>query len=336
MNWQCFPKSLHRPTSPTLSRHLRYQPTLSPLEDRTLPSTATLAIDPTQSSLSITGTVTIGTTTVSLVEQAPGSLTTTYEGAIHVDIDPVGHTINFLNDGVTAITADNSGSWQPLPGGASGNAPANYGSMFTYLGTNLTALRNVVDGMSTSTPVSLLRAGLGYGVFYFPSTQNFVVNTGDLDYNTTFVGQGTLNFAGLGGTNQANAGLVYADGAGDFILTVPVNVVITDNITGGSFQITVAGSLTAYGSYDPPNVAGFSQVVSHLGAGNDLVGGIVSTGEGLGSAGLSGSVSTNLPVTQDQVQDSRLDQGGAPIAHLGGTGAAVDAVFQDPLQSGSF
>src|SRR3954452_2482132 len=75
-------------------------------------------IDPLSSSLSLSGTV----AGFALTQQGPGSLTTTYSGSINADFDS--STIQFNS---AAAAAAINGNWQPLPGGGSGSAPANYG-----------------------------------------------------------------------------------------------------------------------------------------------------------------------------------------------------------------
>src|SRR2546422_11454426 len=77
-------------------------------------------IDTNQSSLTLSGSFQ-GT---SFVQQGPGSLTTKYEGTIQVAQSA--NSIQFTGESV--ITAQNSGSWQPLTNGAAGSAPANYGA----------------------------------------------------------------------------------------------------------------------------------------------------------------------------------------------------------------
>src|SRR5687768_18097916 len=78
---------------------------------------ATFQVDPSASSLTVSGTA----AGQPVQQQAPGSLTTTYTGPLFVQLSP-----DFINfPGGSAVTANNSGNWQPLPGGAAGSAPAN-------------------------------------------------------------------------------------------------------------------------------------------------------------------------------------------------------------------
>src|SRR5262249_15026683 len=112
------------------ARKNTYRPRLEGLEDRTLPTASPLnfTIDPTHSPLTVAGS--LGST--QLQQQGPGSLVTTYHGTIATTYDQDNGTLQFLAAG-TNIVANNSGNWQPLPGGASGSAPANYGGQGTIV-----------------------------------------------------------------------------------------------------------------------------------------------------------------------------------------------------------
>src|ERR1700748_2666472 len=77
-------------------------------------------IDPTQSSLTLSGSA----VTFTFTQQAAGSLTTVYNGTIQVTQTP--GTIQFT--GQSLITAQTNGSWKPLAGGGNGSAPADYGA----------------------------------------------------------------------------------------------------------------------------------------------------------------------------------------------------------------
>jgi hypothetical protein len=334
MNWQRFTTSLRRVARTTPVRQNCYRPRLDRLEDRTVLSPATFTIDPTQSSLSLIGSYfAYNGTNYPIDEQGTGSLTTTYEGTIHADIDKVGHTINFLNDSVTAITADNSGTWQPAVGGGSGSAPANYGGTFVFAGTNLTAIRGLIDGLSTDAPLALGRNGTP-GTYSFASTQKMVIKVGSLDYNTLFFGNGTLGLANLSGTNGASAGTLTADGAGNLSLVAPVSLSLFYDIGGGaSFTVLVNGSLVASGSFDPSIPSGVGPFTIQAGAGDAQSAGSLGLSDAL--APVSGVNSATVDLTLSQVQASGLNQMGALGTYSTGAVASVDAVFQDPLQNGS-
>src|SRR5262245_4733004 len=106
-----------------------FRPAVEPLEDRAVPALYRFTILPDVSSLSLSGNVAVHR----IEEQGPGSLTTRFGGAVLVDFDPGAERISFLRDGTTAV-AEDSGSWAPLPGGAPGTAPANYGGRVSVFG----------------------------------------------------------------------------------------------------------------------------------------------------------------------------------------------------------
>lgn len=80
------------------------------------------------SSLMLSGALSSGGTHIFTLEpQGAGSLETYYSGTITSQQDVatgLPTTIQFLS---ASLTAANSGNWQPLPGGSTGSAPANYG-----------------------------------------------------------------------------------------------------------------------------------------------------------------------------------------------------------------
>lgn len=83
----------------------------------------TYTIDPSQSELTASGSALNGA--VVLLPQAPGSLTTSYNGTINADLSAA--TFQFLGG---ALDADVSGNHIPGPGGVGGPAPGDYGGYF--------------------------------------------------------------------------------------------------------------------------------------------------------------------------------------------------------------
>ena len=254
MNRKRSPKA--RPSaSPASARYLR--PRLHQLEDRTLPSVVNFTIDPSQSSLAVSGTVMTSIGNGDLREQGPGSLVTTYEGTIAADVDTDNGLITFLSDSSAAV-ADISGTWEPNVGGGSGSAPANYGAQTTIsFASAKAAIRNLVTSAS-SDPLALNPSDTGYT---FPSNQNLLITQGDLDYtySASFFGSGhgTVSAAGQSAQNQAADGQLQVLDT-QYALTAPVNVTIVQVIPTSIGNITVTlhiqGSITGYG--DIPMVAG--------------------------------------------------------------------------------
>lgn len=140
-------------------------------------------IDTNQSSLTVTGSV----QGASFAQQGPGSLTTKYGGTIQAV--QTANTIQFT--GLSAITAHNSGSWQPLTNGVAGSAPANYGATASLAGgfaTALAALRLMLLDV-TSPPISVNSGQFDSRdlTFLFPTNA-----TSTLDYKVS----GLVNSAG--------------------------------------------------------------------------------------------------------------------------------------------
>src|ERR1035437_2944922 len=123
-----------------------------------------LTVDPNQSSLTITGSV-AGT---SFVQQGAGSLTTKYGGTIQAT--QTAGTIQFT--GLSLITAQTHGSWQPLAGGGAGSAPANSGATELYGGfiTVIAAFRSLeFDVTSPAIAVTSGQFDPSSLTFLFPS-----------------------------------------------------------------------------------------------------------------------------------------------------------------------
>jgi hypothetical protein len=187
-------------------------------------------IDPLSSSLSLSGTV-AGFT---LTQQGPGSLTTTYSGSINADFNS--STIQFNN---AAAAAAINGNWQPLPGGGSGSAPANYGGQASLGGFGIAfgAGRNIVlDITSGVIPLS--------GTSFDASQLSISPTTGALDYNSPF-GSGSTSLAGLFGANMATMGDISVVG-GIATLTIPVQITqVLTLVSNGDTTITLSGNLVA-------------------------------------------------------------------------------------------
>ena len=184
-------------------------------------------IDPSMSSLTLSGTVPGG----SLQEQGPGSLVTTYSGTI--DADYTGSTIQFNS---AAADAAINGTWQPLPGGGAGSAPADYGatqSTFSVFGAGRNIVFNITSGVIAVSSGN-----------FDASQLTISATTGDLDYRYSG-GSGSTDLSGLFGSNAATAGNISIVG-GTATLTVPVQItqMLSLNSTNDT-TITLAGTIVA-------------------------------------------------------------------------------------------
>jgi hypothetical protein len=195
-------------------------------------------IDPNQSSLTITGSVS-GT---SFVQQGPGSLTTKYGGTIQAA--QTAGTIQFT--GLSLITAQTNGSWKPLPGGGAGNAPANYGATVGLLGGFVTvdaAFRSLLFDVTSP----LITVGGGQFnpsslTFLFPSNA-----TSTLDYRESgfATGSGSKLLTGNATNNVATLATLTMVGTQQ-TLTLGVNTQFHFTLVSSNDTIVnVAGQLVA-------------------------------------------------------------------------------------------
>jgi hypothetical protein len=182
------------------------------------------------SSLTLSGSV----AGFSLQQQGPGSLVTTYSGTIDAAFDA--STIQFNS---AAADATINGSWQPLPGGSTGSAPADYGAQASFgaAGTAFGAGRNLVLDI-TSGVITLS------GTSFDASQLTISATTGQLDFNSPFA-SGSEDLSGAFGSNQATAGDLSVVGQ---IATLTIPVLITQTLTlvqPGDTTITLTGNIVA-------------------------------------------------------------------------------------------
>jgi hypothetical protein len=174
---------------------------------------ADFTIVPEQSFVALSGTA-IGFT---LLEQGAGSLSTKYRGTIKAD---VGNGIKFT--GSSTITADDSGSWQPLANGESGSAPAAYGGKADggFFGKALAAVRNLqLDVTSDLIPINGTSFDSASLLF------NFVTNAnGALDYAITGLlsKKDSVELAGYA-TNRLTTAAALETNGNTQTLTIPVD-----------------------------------------------------------------------------------------------------------------
>jgi hypothetical protein len=242
MIWSLFTTTGKGATVRRSSRRLFSPLKVEELVTRSLPSATTLsfAVDPTASSVSLSGTVNyLGSHTIE--PQGTGSLTTTYEGTVAANYDPAdgdNGSLQFVTTG-TSVTADNSGNWQPKSGGASGSEAANYGGKASvFLATAYVAVRNLAFNLSTSSALSLSATG------GFTSNQTMTTTAGVADYNLAGLGSGQTKISGQSATNNASDGLFeILTTPGDYRVTVPIHFTLNETFSGGSATLTVDGSI---------------------------------------------------------------------------------------------
>jgi len=189
----------------------------------------TFTINPALSNLTLSGSI-AGT---AFGQQGAGSLVTNYTGTI--DSSFTGSTITFNS---AAASANISGVWQPLPGGTTGSAPADYGVTASPFGILvLGAIRNLEFSLSSAGPITLTGNS-------FDATQiSFLILSGDLDYNSS-VGSGTFSLIGSSGANAASAGSLSIV-AGVATLSIPVSYTQTSTVGGLPVIAAFNGTLVA-------------------------------------------------------------------------------------------
>ncbi len=188
-------------------------------------------INPALSSLTLSGS----TNGSPFLQQGPGSLVTSYFGTIDASFNASSITFNSAT-----ATANNSGNWQPGPGGVPGSAPANYGVMATVFPfTALGAGRNLQFSLTSPNPITLT------GTAFDASQINLTVLSGLFDYLVAGVTNGTLNEAGLTGPNAATGGMFTITGG---IATLTIPILFTQTVTvinPNDTTFTFAGTLVA-------------------------------------------------------------------------------------------
>ena len=177
----------------------------------------TFTLDPTRSAITLSGSA----SGAALQPQAAGSLATTFEGTIVLDVGAV--EVNF--PGGSRVIPQELNSWQPGPAGADGSAPASYGGKAT-IGSGFFSVSAVAATRRLS--FDLLSAPLSFaaGSFNAEGLQFRFVETNNpvLDYRTT----GLLNqrdgqpLQGLATNKLAGASTLVTAGNVQ-TLTIPVD-----------------------------------------------------------------------------------------------------------------
>jgi hypothetical protein len=335
MNWKLFSKVRR---SPTVQR-FRFRPNLVGLEDRTLLSVVSFAIDPTQSTLTLSATFQTPLGNTTLQQQGPGSLSTSYEGQLtaDVEVDPVnGNTITFMQDpNQNDSFADISGSWAPLPGGGAGNAPANYGGQgsISFVSAQ-TALRNLTAYMdSGGNPMGMYANG--DGSFGFSSTQNLIISGGGADYRYSAgifgSGGGNLDLTNQTAQNQgADAYFLPDDADGIYIMVTPVHVEYTRTFSTPVGDVTahlvIDGSLTSYGP-EPSMVArGGSVHAASLALGNATQPHGIASSSAVGLVNLPAANLSALNTQSQNVSTDNTSTTALGAVHTAGHIAAIDTL----------
>jgi hypothetical protein len=200
------------------------------------------AIDPTQSTMTASASSSFG----AVVEQAPGSLTTTLSGSVNVDTD-LFTTLSF--PGGSSITPDINGDWMPAAGGLSGTQPAQFGAIIDPGNINIywASHDNLFD-VTTSSHGSLPISG---GTFD-SSLSTFTLVNSIADYSSSF-GHGTLTTTNYQAPNQLGGGTLSVSG-NVATLTIPIQITVDQTVPNGQEHTVLAGQVVATDTFVPGDV----------------------------------------------------------------------------------
>lgn len=211
----------------------------------------TWAVQAGSSALTISGALSSGGTFLAALQAQSGTgLTTTFGGTIQTEQTYGGPSTDAVHGSPGSIQfvggsliANDNGNWDPLPGGATGTAPGNYGGKVDlgFLGGANLTIRGLVAGLTSQAAIPLV--GTAFNPQTFVGNIDVTLLAATADYRGYGIvggalGGGTLTdgVAGQSGTVSASGGIAYSGGyAGTATLTIPVNF---------SFAAIVAGADT--------------------------------------------------------------------------------------------
>ncbi|MBX3733580.1 MAG: hypothetical protein KF791_13415 [Verrucomicrobiae bacterium] len=200
----------------------------------------TFTLDPGRSVVTLSGVV----AGAQILEQGPGSLTTTVGGSVMVEIS--GNELRF--PGGSRVSPEESESWQPGPEGVEGSAPASYGGR-AQIGSGLFSVSAVAatrrisfDVFSGVLPLEGENFNADGLLFQFVETNNPV-----LDYRLT----GLINrragrvLAGLATNSVTGNSTLVTEGTAQ-ILTLEVEATyVFELLNPEDSSLTLTGRLVA-------------------------------------------------------------------------------------------
>jgi hypothetical protein len=203
----------------------------------------TLNIVTASSSLTMSGSI----SGANLTAQGTGGNVTSYTGSIVISTP--GSSFSFVS---SDAVANNSGSWQPLVGGASGTAPANYGMRATIIIQSVNAAGRGMHLGFTGGPITPT------GTNFPMSSVTATITQGTIDYNAGSTGTGTGSLVGLTAAAGSANGSLVVNGS-TVTLTMPVNSTLNTTVPTpiGNLPVvvTLIGNIVATGTLPPQNGA---------------------------------------------------------------------------------
>jgi hypothetical protein len=194
----------------------------------------TYTIDPTQSSLSIGGTLTNNSPS----PQATGSTATTYSGTIKAN--RVANTIEFINGSV--IDAIIKGNYQPRADATPGSQPADYGRQAPnqFFTTTLESFRDLFLDLSSDAPITITSGSFPSGDFAI------TIDSGESDFSYG-TGFGEVDLSGKGTANGAStpSTIEVVDQTEKITLRITTGPISYNVINSFDSTLTFSGTLVA-------------------------------------------------------------------------------------------
>jgi hypothetical protein len=193
-------------------------------------------IDSSKSSLTL-GVETLDGTPITTA-QTPGSDTTIASGTAKIDVTPT--TIQLLTTADTQFALQPAAQ-SPLPGGAAGSAPAQFGLTLSVPGvaSGVVAARDYV-GDATSPVVALS------GTSFDASQVTLDLPTGNTDYNLTVLGNPVVgSFTDNNPALNTLTGGTFTASGGVYTLTLPLLVKGPATVGGVTLNAVYSGLIVA-------------------------------------------------------------------------------------------
>jgi hypothetical protein len=215
------------------------------LDGRARAATAEFTIDPERSLATLSGMA----TGLSVVEQGAGSLTTSFQGNLRVELE--GQTIQF--PGGSLIDARFNGDWSPKSFGEPGTEPADFGAAASggFL-SGTAAVRDVLLDLESASAILLSEGEFAADglVFVFPEE-----TPSAFDYRITALGLTQSDRRLLSGyaTNLVAAlGTLQMEGNTQTMIIPVQATILFELLAPGDSTLTIEGQLVA------------SRMVSHI------------------------------------------------------------------------
>lgn len=202
----------------------------------------TWTVQSSSSSLTLSGSLSSGGTFLADVQSQAGGngLTTSYFGSITSEQTIVNSSPSDIAFISADLNANTSGNWDPLPGGATGTSPGDYGGrvLLGPLGGANLVIRDLIAGLTSG---SIALTGNAFDTQTFSGDVVVELLSATADYRGFGVVGGALGGGSLTDGIAGQSGLVAAAGsinygpgeyAGTATLSIPVNFTFAAIVAG--------------------------------------------------------------------------------------------------------